>query len=103
MDANRAIVLVVDEPEQLMRMNQVLQGHYQVKLADNAREALQIAQQVPVPDLIVQAASVQDRSGTPFPQLLKADLATFDIPVMAILDAETTDTVRRVFEDGAVD
>lgn len=103
MDANRAIVLVVDEPDQLIHMNEVLQGHYQVKLADNVRAALQIAQQVPVPDLILQAASVQDRSGTPLPHLLKDDLATFDIPVMAILDAETTDAVRRVFDEGVVD
>jgi putative two-component system response regulator len=103
MDAGKAVILVVDEPDQLVRMNELLRETYQVKLAGNAREAQQLAQQLPIPELIVQAGGVQDRDGTPLSQLLKADLATFDIPILAILDNETTEAVRGVFAEGAVD
>ncbi len=103
MDASRPVVLVVDEPGQLMRIKDMLRERYQVRQADNVRDALQIAQSLPVPDIIVQAAGLVDGLGMSLCKLLKADLVSFDIPVLTMIEAETADQVQRVFLDGASD
>jgi putative two-component system response regulator len=103
MDANRPVVLVVDEPGQLVRIKDMLRERYQVRQADNVRDALQMAQAMPAPDVIVHAAGMVDGLGIPLCRLFKADLATFDIPVLAMIDAETSDNVQRAFLDGASD
>ncbi|MDB5727800.1 MAG: response regulator containing a CheY-like receiver domain and an domain, partial [Noviherbaspirillum sp.] len=60
----RPTVLIVDDvPDNLMLMNELLQDRYEIKLANNGRNALRVAGQAPHPDLILLDVMMPEMDG----------------------------------------
>ncbi len=84
-----ATVLVVDDtPDNISLMSGLLEGFYNVKIANNGEKALRIAQSDTKPDLILLDIMMPEMDGYEVCQQLKADSKTRDIPVI-FLTAKT--------------
>jgi putative two-component system response regulator len=101
MNVKKAIVLLVDEAaDQLIQMNSMLEGQYEVRLANSGRAALDLMQHVPRPHLVVLDAGLSAIDGYSVCQQLKSSPDTADIPVI-FLQQELDE--QRAFEHGAAD
>jgi len=81
--ARRPTVLVVDDtPQNLSLMSDLLQDHYQVKVAPNGARALKIARAEAAPDLILLDVMMPDMDGYAVCRELKLDGRTSGIPVI---------------------
>lgn len=99
----RPTILVVDDtPQNLAVMRDLLEGHYQVKLAPNGARALKIAAATP-PDLILLDVMMPDMDGYEVCRRLKADPATHGIPVIFLTARGEAADQYRGLELGAVD
>ncbi|NLI75172.1 MAG: two-component system response regulator [Candidatus Riflebacteria bacterium] len=79
----RPLVLVVDDtPENLYLMRTVLKDTYRTRLANTGEAALELAAEVPGPDLILLDVMMPGLDGYEVLARLKADPATADIPVI---------------------
>ncbi len=103
-DGARAVVLVVDDAEDLrLLIGKVLGTEYQVKLAADGGEALTLAAVAPQPDLILLDVEMPGASGFEICKLLKEDPATGRIPVIFLTGkTEASDQVEGL-DLGAVD
>jgi putative two-component system response regulator len=98
-----ATVLVVDDtPQNLALMRDLLQEHYQVKLAPNGARALRIATATP-PDLILLDIMMPDMDGYEVCRQLKAQPLTRDIPVIFLTARSEHDDEQMGLDLGAVD
>ncbi len=89
MDVNfKATILIVDSAsDHLVRMEELLQDSYDVRLAGSGADALRLAAQAPRPDLIVLAARLSDMGGLAVLRELKTTFLTADIPVIVATEA----------------
>ncbi|MES2261546.1 MAG: HD domain-containing phosphohydrolase [Pseudomonadota bacterium] len=100
----RAIVLIADAaPDNLIWLSGLLQEHYEIRLADNGRAALHIAQQVPRPDLLLLDAHLPELDGHALCLQLKRSPDTAALPIILMLDAGQHEQEQRAFCDGAAD
>jgi PleD family two-component response regulator len=100
----KPIVLIVDDaPDNLMLMNELLQDRYEVKLANNGRNAMRIAGQAARPDLILLDVMMPKMDGYSVCRQLKADAATADIPIIFLTAKSQSVDEQRGFQEGAVD
>jgi putative two-component system response regulator len=96
-------LIVDDAPENLMLMNELLQDRYEVKLANNGRNALRIAEGPTPPDLILLDVMMPDPDGYQVCRQLKANLATAEIPIIFLSSKNQSEDEQRGFREGAVD
>ncbi|GHG68165.1 two-component system response regulator [Alishewanella longhuensis] len=96
------ILVVDDEPLNLRVLKQILQDHYQLMFATNAKQALELLKKE-TPDLILLDVMMPDMTGFELCALLKADVKLQKIPVIFVtaLKAELDET--QGFTVGAVD
>ncbi|MBV8621011.1 MAG: response regulator [Curvibacter sp.] len=100
----KALVLVVDDtPENLSLMNAVLKDHYKIKVANKGQRALQIAQTLPLPDIILLDVMMPEMDGYEVCRRLKADPRTEAIPVLFLTAKTDAESEAIGFECGAVD
>ncbi|MFA9218429.1 MAG: HD domain-containing phosphohydrolase [Sphingomonadaceae bacterium] len=100
----KAIILIVDEaPDNLIVLNGLLQDQYDIKLANNGRLALRIAQQLPRPDLILLDTALPELDGYSVCQQLKSNPDTAGIPVIFLLGAAAVANERRSFCEGGAE
>jgi putative two-component system response regulator len=99
----QTILIVDDNPENLMLLGEVLSGLYRVRAANSGPRALQMAQQVPPPDLILLDVMMPLMSGYEVLDRLRAEAATRDIPVIFITAMNSEDDEQRGLAMGAVD
>ena len=98
------IVLIVDDnPENLMVLGELLRDRYKVRAANSGQRALQLAAQNPAPDLILLDIMMPVMSGYEVLERLQASAATRDIPVIFTTAMSATEDEQRGFELGAVD
>ena len=102
--SDRPIVLVVDDaPENLMLMSALLGDHYRTKVATQGERALQIAGQLPAPDLILLDVMMPGIDGYEVCRRLKANPSTAAIPVIFLTGSTDNKDQERAFDVGAVD
>jgi response regulator RpfG family c-di-GMP phosphodiesterase len=100
---DRATILVVDDsPEVLCVMAAVLKDHYNVQVADNGSEALDLIFQAP-PNLILMDVVMPEMDGYQACARLKADPLTRDIPVLFLTSLDRDEDEARGFQAGCVD
>jgi putative two-component system response regulator len=100
----RPTVLIVDDaPDNLMLMNELLQDRYEVKLANNGRNALRVAGQAPHPELILLDVMMPEMDGYAVCRELQRNPLTAEIPVIFLTARNQAEDEVRGFEEGAVD
>jgi serine phosphatase RsbU (regulator of sigma subunit) len=103
-DRERKVVLVVDDaPANIRVVNEILHTSYMVRVATNGEKALQLASELPGPDLILLDIVMPGMNGYEVCDRLKANTATRDIPVIFLTAQTDTADETRGFETGAVD
>lgn len=100
----RPTVLIVDDvPDNLMLMNELLQDRYEIKLANNGRNALRVAGQAPHPDLILLDVMMPEMDGYAVCRELQRNPLTAEIPVIFLTARNQPEDEVRGFEAGALD
>jgi len=98
------LVLVIDDtPEILTLIHSLLSGPYQIKIANNGRKGIQIAQTDPQPELILLDIMMPGLDGYEVCAQLKEDPKTRDIPIIFLTAKSEIENEERGFALGAVD
>ncbi len=101
---SRPKVLIVDDvPANIKIVGEAIREQYEIAIATNGQKALEIASQVPHPDLILLDIIMPDLDGYEVIRRLKGNKATADIPIIFITSKSEVDDEKRGFEVGVVD
>jgi putative two-component system response regulator len=96
-------VLVVDDvPANLQLISELLQDHYEVRVAASGVQALRVIDRV-LPDLILLDVVMPEMDGYEVCRRLKADPRTRDVPVLFLSARKQDEDVCQGFELGATD
>jgi putative two-component system response regulator len=99
----RTILIVDDNAENLTVLGELLRERYRVRAANSGARALQLARQVPIPDLILLDVMMPAMSGYEVLEALRAAPETRDIPVIFTTAMSATEDEQRGLVLGAVD
>jgi phosphoserine phosphatase RsbU/P len=103
-EQGKKVVLVVDDaPANIRVVNEILHNTYKVRIATNGAKALELASEVPGPDLILLDVIMPGMDGYEVCTRLKANPSTRDIPVIFLTGQTETEDETRGFDVGAVD
>jgi cyclic di-GMP phosphodiesterase len=97
------ILIVDDNPENLMVLGELLQGSYKVRAANSGDRALWLAAQVPLPDLILLDVMMPRLTGFEVLERLQAAPATRGIPVIFTTAMDAIQDEQQGLALGAVD
>jgi putative two-component system response regulator len=100
---NQTILIVDDNPENLMVLGEVLCDLYKVRAANSGTRALHLALQLPLPDLILLDVMMPVMSGYEVLERLLADPVTRDIPVIFLTAMNSEEDEQRGLSMGAMD
>ncbi|MFA6310424.1 MAG: ATP-binding protein [Sterolibacterium sp.] len=102
--ASRATILVVDDdPGNLGMLGRLLRPYYEVLAAPSGARALQIADSVPPPDLILLDVMMPEMDGYTVKSRLQDNPSTRDIPVIFATGLDSVENEEKGFRLGAVD
>ena len=102
--STRPVVLIVDDvPANIQILANLLSDDYRVKVANSGAKALEIAQALPHPDIILLDVVMPNMDGYQVCKQLKANPATHDIPVIFITAADDEQSESQGLELGAID
>jgi putative two-component system response regulator len=102
--SERPTVLAVDDvAENLALLSNILKARYRVLVATSGEEALSLAHQEHVPDLILLDVVMPDLDGFEVCRLLKSDPRTEHIPVIFLTAHTDLEDEQEGFDLGAVD
>ncbi len=100
---NKQIVLIVDDtPENLMVLGNLLETHYEVRIATNGYDAIDSVN-ASAPDLILLDILMPGMGGYEVCRKLKSDPATKMIPIIFISALGMSEQKVEAFREGAVD
>jgi putative two-component system response regulator len=97
------ILIVDDNPENLMILGELLQPLYRVRAANSGPRGLQLAATAPLPDLILLDVMMPDMDGFQVLDRLRADVRTRHIPVIFLTAMDTSESEETGLTLGAVD
>ncbi|WP_152220341.1 two-component system response regulator [Pseudomonas sp. SCB32] len=97
------ILVVDDQPDNLMLMSELLMDRYQVRVAPSGAKALRLVQSDPRPDLVLLDIMMPEMDGYEVCRQLKADPATRDIPVIFLTGMVNASDEQKGLDLGAVD
>lgn len=101
---NQPLLLLVDDvPTNIRILADALRHDYRIMVATNGMDALQLAQQVPQPDLILLDVMMPGMDGYEVCRQLKNNPATVKIPVIFVTAKNTEEDEERGFLQGGVD
>ena len=105
MDENKkpTILIVDDNPNNLVLVNNLLKHDYRLKVANNGQTALRIAAAQEQPDLILLDIMMPEMDGYEVCSRLKADARLRDIPVIFLTARTSIEDEQHGLELGAVD
>jgi two-component system sensor histidine kinase BarA len=104
MNDERPVVLIVDDvPTNLQTLADGLVAHYQIKVATNGPDALVLACQDPLPEVILLDAVMPEMDGYAVCAALKREVTTAAIPVIFVTMRTDPDSETRALAEGAVD
>lgn len=96
------ILIVDDEPNNLQLLRQILKGSYQLSMATDGQQAVEIAHKIK-PDLILLDVMMPGMDGYQACQKLKSEPETHKIPVIFVTAKTEVVDEKRGFDVGAVD
>ena len=99
----KKVLIVDDDPTQLMSMTKILSPHYQVIAAISGKKALKIISEQPLPDIILLDVIMPTMSGDMVLQHLKSNKKTQDIPVIFVSAMESEQNEQDGLALGAAD
>jgi serine phosphatase RsbU (regulator of sigma subunit) len=99
----KTVLLVDDEPANIQIVNSILKDVYKTRVATSGTKALELANQVPAPDLILLDVLMPEMNGYEVCSHLKSSDHTRDIPVIFLTGQTDIDDETKGFEVGAVD
>lgn len=101
---NAPTIFIVDDdaPNRDLLALQMQRAHFQVKVASNGIEALELIQQV-LPDIILLDVMMPGLDGYETCKQIKANPTLRDIPILFLSGLKETDNKVRGFEAGGVD
>jgi phosphoserine phosphatase RsbU/P len=99
----KTVLLVDDEPANIQIVNSILKDTYKTRIATSGAKALELASQVPAPDLILLDVMMPEMDGYEVCSRLKEADHTRDIPVIFLTGQTEIDDETKGFEVGAVD
>ncbi|MEM6803326.1 MAG: two-component regulator propeller domain-containing protein [Bacteroidota bacterium] len=94
------ILLVEDNPEILNYVEDLMTEFYEVFIANDGQEGLEMAKEI-MPDLLISDIMMPKKSGTDLCRELKADFSTSHIPVILLTAKSTKDAEILGLETGA--
>jgi diguanylate cyclase (GGDEF)-like protein len=97
------ILLVDDSPTNLMILGGILSPDYDILVAPSGSAALEIAQGLEPPDLILLDVEMPGLDGYAVCQILKESSQTSNIPIIFVTAVEGSQAETKGFELGAVD
>jgi len=101
---NKQTVLIVDDSPSILKMlASCIKGLCQMKTAHSGRECLEIAVQMPQPDLILLDVSMPEMDGYEVCEQLKANPVTAAIPVIFVTGLQGEKDEEKGLMIGAVD
>ncbi|MFA0568030.1 ATP-binding response regulator [Vibrio gallaecicus] len=98
-----SILLVDDEPNNLMVLGELLKGDYKLQACRTGKKALEICDKDTPPDLILLDIMMPEMSGLEVCEALKNNPLTEHIPVIFVSALSQTDDVLKGLALGAVD
>lgn len=101
--AAATILVVDDEPTNLLLLSNLLRPEYQVRAANSGESALRAATGEPRPDLILLDVMMPDMDGYAVLEKLRESASGRDIPVIFVTAMESSEAEQRGLELGAVD
>lgn len=102
--ADRSRILIVDDtPSNIRTLNEILQSDYDISVATNGQDALDITFGQAPPDLILLDIMMPKMDGYEACRRLKADEKSKDIPVIFVTAMSDVEDETRGLELGAVD
>jgi diguanylate cyclase (GGDEF)-like protein len=96
------ILVVDDQPSNIQTLYQVLKGDYDVAMATDGSQAIELCQRRP-PDLVLLDVVMPGIDGFEVCRRLKVDPATRDVPVIFVTARDSTEDETQGLEVGAVD
>ena len=100
---NSRILVVEDAPPNILALTSILKEHgYQVSVATNGRQALDVLDRVR-PDLILLDVMMPEMDGFETCERIKASVSWREIPLIFLTSKNETTDIVRGFELGAVD
>ncbi len=97
------ILLVDDSPTNLMILGGILSSEYEILVATSGAAALEIAQGLEPPDLILLDVEMPGMDGYAICRILKEGSNTSNIPIIFVTAVEGSQAETKGFELGAVD
>ncbi len=101
--ASETILIVDDEPTNLVVLSELLRSEYTVRVANGGPAALRAAGTPPRPDLILLDVMMPGMDGYEILRRLRADTATRNLPVMFLTALAEPQHEERGMEAGAAD
>jgi serine phosphatase RsbU (regulator of sigma subunit) len=102
-DEKKTVLLVDDTPANIQVVNSILKDTYKIRIATNGAKALELANVIPPPDLILLDVVMPEMDGYEVCTRLKTDANTRDIPVIFLTGQTEIEDETKGFEVGAVD
>jgi phosphoserine phosphatase RsbU/P len=102
-DEKQTVLLVDDTPANIQVANSILKDAYKIRIATNGAKALELANVIPSPDLILLDVMMPEMDGYEVCTRLKMAADTRDIPVIFLTGQTEIEDETRGFEVGAVD
>jgi CheY-like chemotaxis protein len=99
----KTVLLVDDEPANIQIVNSILKDTYKTRIATSGVKALELANQVPAPDLILLDVMMPTMDGYEVCCRLKSADHTRDIPVIFLTGQTEIADETKGFDVGAVD
>ncbi len=99
-DKEFSILLVEDNVELLKFLSDIFAPKYNVYLAENGLDALNITHKYPI-DLVISDVMMAEMDGNTLCRTLKNDISTSHIPVVLLTAKSDTDDVMKGYESGA--
>src|SRR5262245_7755453 len=99
----KLILLVDDTPASIQVIRNILKDSYTTRIATNGAKALDLAKQLPQPDLILLDVMMPDMDGYEVCSRLKLDADTRDIPIIFLTGKTEAEDETKGFKLGAVD
>ncbi|MGO4378214.1 HD-GYP domain-containing protein [Pseudoduganella sp. RAF19] len=97
----KPVILIADaSAENLVRLNALLQDHYETRLADDGPAALRLAQVLPRPDLVLADVDI---GGAQLCQQLRANPDTAAIPLIIVVGRDDDAHRQDMMCEGAAD
>lgn len=101
--AQNNILIVDDEPNNLMVLGELLKGEYKIKACRSGEKALEICDKDTPPDLILLDIMMPEMSGLEVCEALKKNPLTEHIPIIFVSALSQTQDVLKGLALGAVD